>query len=67
MALYFLPQIKDRHVARPSKALAKSGFATENFLTIPELNTASNSGAATRFTRWKALHVESIKGVIRLM
>ena len=65
MALYFLPQIKDRYIERPSKTLAKSRFATEDVLAMPESNTASNLGMATRFTRWKALQVESVKGVMR--
>ncbi|MDI1253313.1 hypothetical protein [Thermomonas sp.] len=64
MAIYLLPTPKNGYVERPSRVIAASGISTED-LAMPEPNTANDVGKAERFTRWKALQVESIKGVMR--
>ncbi len=67
MALYLLPPPRTAYVERAPKALAKLRFATEVVLAIPAPNPANILGKAARFTKWKALRVESIKGVMRWM
>ena len=66
MAIYLLPVPKDRHAKRPFRTEAISDISTE-CLPIPELRVASDVGPGERSTKWKALRVKGIKGVMRWM
>jgi hypothetical protein len=66
MAIYLLPTPRNGDVACPSRAIAASGISTKD-LAMPELHAAINLGKAERFTKWKALQLKGIKGVMRWM
>lgn len=65
MPLYLLPTPNNGYVERPSKTLAKSCFATEDVLAIPEPHKAIDLKKAERFTKWKVLQMGRVKGVMR--
>ncbi len=67
MALYLLPTPRNAHIERAPKTLAQLRFATEVVLAMPAPNPASILGKAERFTNWKTLQVENIKGAMRWM
>ena len=66
MAMYLLPIPKDRHAKRPFRTVATSDISTEN-LPIPDLRKASVVRPGEPPTKWKALRVKGIKGVMRWM
>lgn len=66
MALYLLPTPRNGYVERPPRVIVTSGISTEDFAK-PELHAERNLEKAELFTRWKALQVTGIKGVMRWM
>lgn len=66
MALYLLPTPRNGYIERPSRAITASGVSTEDRL-MPELHAVSDARLGEPPTKWRALQVKGMKGVMRWM